>query len=79
MPFLQSTGKLLIVFGVILVVIGALFMLAGRINISWIGRLPGDIYIKKKHFQFYFPLGTSILISIVLSMLFYLISLFLRK
>jgi len=79
MPVLQNMGKLLIVSGIIIVVIGAVLMFAGKLNMNWIGKLPGDIYIKKKHFQFYFPLGTSILLSIVLSILFYLISIFLKK
>jgi len=58
-------GKTLIFFGIVLIAIGALFMLAQKF--PWIGRLPGDIYIKKDNFTFYFPITTGILISIILS------------
>jgi hypothetical protein len=60
-------GKLLIVSGVILIVIGALFTLGGKI--PWLGKLPGDIYIQKKNMTFFFPVTTSILISIALSLI----------
>lgn len=63
-------GKLLIVAGVILIVVGLLFTF--RANIPWLGRLPGDIHIKRDNVEFYFPLATSLLISAVLSLLFYL-------
>ncbi len=63
-------GKLLIVLGLVLVGIGLLITLAPKI--PYLGRLPGDIYYKRDNFVFYFPLGTSILISIILSLLFYL-------
>lgn len=63
-------GKLLILAGVILVVLGGVLLLAGRL--PWIGRLPGDIVVRREGFTFYFPLTTSILISVVLSLLFWL-------
>jgi DUF2905 family protein len=63
-------GKLLIVFGVILVAAGLLLTLAGRI--PWLGKLPGDIYYKSDNVTFYFPIVTCLLISVVLSLLFYL-------
>ncbi len=63
-------GKLLIVLGLVLVGIGLLITLAPKI--PYLGRLPGDIYYKRDNFVFYFPLGTSILISIILSLLLYL-------
>jgi membrane protein implicated in regulation of membrane protease activity len=68
---ISSFGKTLILFGVILIVAGAVFMLGGKL--SWFGRLPGDIYIHKKNFTFFFPLTTSILISLILSALFFLL------
>jgi hypothetical protein len=68
---LQNIGKFLIITGIIIVVIGALFLLSGRI--SWLGRLPGDIFIQKRNFTFYFPLATSILISIILTFIFWLL------
>jgi len=63
-------GKLLILLGVVLIAIGALLTFAGKI--PWIGKLPGDIYYKSDHMTFYFPLATCIVISVVLSALFYL-------
>ena len=65
-------GKLLIVFGVVLVLLGGLLLAVGKI--PFIGRLPGDIYIQKDNFTFYFPLATSLLISILLTLLFSLFS-----
>jgi len=67
-----SFGKLLVISGAVLVLVGLVFMLSGKI--PWLGRLPGDIYIKKKNFSFYFPLGTSILLSIILSVILWLIN-----
>jgi hypothetical protein len=67
---LNNLGKLLIFFGVFLVILGAAFILAGKI--PWLGRLPEDIYIQRRNFTFYFPLTTSILLSVVLSLLLYL-------
>jgi hypothetical protein len=68
MPPLGSLGKILIIFGIVLVVIGFILILGDKI--PWIGRLPGDIYIKRDKFTFYFPLMTSIIISILLTLLF---------
>jgi hypothetical protein len=63
-------GRLLILFGVILVVVGVLLTVAGKI--PWLGRLPGDIFYKGAHVTFYFPIVTCLLISVILSLLFYL-------
>jgi hypothetical protein len=65
-------GKLLLFLGVVLAAIGLALVLLGRINIP-IGRLPGDIVYRGKNTTFYFPLGTSILLSVVLSLIFYVI------
>jgi hypothetical protein len=65
-------GKLLILLGVFIILIG-LFLLIGE-KIPWIGRLPGDIIIRKKNFTFYFPIVTSIVISIILTLLFTFLS-----
>ena len=70
-------GKLLILFGAALLVIGVAFLLLGRTNLP-IGRLPGDIIYRGKHTTFYFPLATSILISVVLSVVLYVIGRFRR-
>jgi hypothetical protein len=66
-------GKLLIVLGVVLLVAGFLLLLLGRTNLP-LGRLPGDIVYRGKHSTFYFPLATSILLSVLLSVVLYLIS-----
>lgn len=67
---MQQIGRLLLIFGVVMAAIGILIILAGKL--PWVGRLPGDIAIHRKNFTFYFPLATSILISIVLTLLFWL-------
>ena len=61
-------GKLLILIGVFIIAIGVLLLIGEKI--PWIGKLPGDIIIKKEKFTFYFPITTSIVISIVLTSLF---------
>lgn len=65
-------GKLLLVIGGIIVLLGAALILAGRFNLP-IGRLPGDILYRGKKTVFYFPLATSILASAILSLIFWLI------
>jgi Protein of unknown function (DUF2905) len=69
----SELGKLLLGLGGLLVVIGAVLLLAGRWGIP-LGRLPGDFAYRGKNVSVFFPLGTSILISIVISILFYLFS-----
>ncbi len=69
---MSDLGRTLILFGLLLVVIGAIFLVFNRFNIP-LGHLPGDITIRKNNFSFYFPLGTSILISVVLSLLLWII------
>ena len=64
-------GKMLILLGVFVILVG-LFLLFGE-KIPWIGRLPGDIIIRRKNFTFYFPIVTSIIISIILTLLFTLL------
>jgi len=67
---MSDLGKMLIVFGVIMAAIGLILLAAPKI--PWLGKLPGDITYKGKGFTFYFPLGTCILLSIVLSLILYL-------
>lgn len=62
-------------FGKILIGMGLLLVLTG-LFVSFMGKMPGDIVIRRENFTFYFPLGTSILLSVVLSLLFYLFSRF---
>lgn len=68
---MSSVGKTLMLFGIILFVLGGVFMLGGKV--SWLGRLPGDIYIQKKNFSIFFPLTTSIIISIIISVILILL------
>jgi membrane protein implicated in regulation of membrane protease activity len=60
-------GRMLMIAGGVLLLLGALFTLGGRL--SWLGRLPGDIVVERESFRFYFPLATSIIVSIILSLL----------
>jgi hypothetical protein len=62
-------GKLLIVFGLVIAAVGVLLILAGRV--PWIGRLPGDINVQRGNWTFYFPLATSLLVSAVLTLIFW--------
>jgi hypothetical protein len=62
-------GKTLIYLGLILVIVGVVVSLAGRL--PWLGHLPGDIYIQRERFTFYFPLATGILISVVITLVLY--------
>lgn len=70
---MHDLGKMLIGLGLLLALIGAVILVAPRIGLP-LGRLPGDISYKSKNVTVYFPLGTSILISIVLSVILYLFS-----
>ncbi len=65
---MPSMGKMFIILGVVLVVVGLAFTYGPKI--PWLGKLPGDISIKKDNFSFYFPITTSIIISIILTILF---------
>lgn len=71
---MDSLGKMLILFGVVLALLGGLLLVAGKI--PFLGRLPGDIVIRRENWSVYFPLTTSILISILLTLL---LSLFSRR
>jgi len=66
MPGFEGLGRMLITIGVFLVVIGGILTFSGKL--FGLGRLPGDIYIQRGNFAFYFPLATSILLSVVLSL-----------
>ena len=65
-------GKILIIIGVILVLAGIVIQWGGRI--PFLGKLPGDIAVERSNFKFYFPLATSILLSLVISLIIYLIN-----
>lgn len=72
MQELNGIGKVLILFGGLILLIGIGFLFGGKI--PWIGRLPGDLFIERKNFSFYFPITTGILISLFLSFIFWFLS-----
>ncbi|MBI4428661.1 MAG: DUF2905 domain-containing protein [Ignavibacteriales bacterium] len=74
---MTGVGKLLILLGGILVLVGVLLTFFDKI--PYLGKLPGDIHVKKDNFEFYFPLATSILLSLLLTGLFWLINYFGKK
>jgi Protein of unknown function (DUF2905) len=74
---MNDFGRLLIGLGLVLLVAGGLLLLLGRTGVP-LGRLPGDISYRGKNLSVYFPLGTSILLSVLLSVVFYLLSRFRR-
>jgi len=68
---MADLGKLLLLFGMVLVVLGAVLLMCGG-RIPWLGKLPGDIYYKTDHVAVFFPLTTSILLSAALTLLLWL-------
>lgn len=74
---MQSIGKYLIVFGAVILIAGIILTFFPRLN--FFGKLPGDISIKKENYSFYFPIVTSIVISILLTLIFWIISYFFKK
>jgi hypothetical protein len=66
----HQIGKILIFGGIFLLLLGVLFFFGDKI--PFLGKLPGDIYIKRKNFTFYFPIVTSILLSLLISLIIYL-------
>ena len=72
---MAEIGKMLFVLGLVVAAAGLAFMLLGKTHIP-LGRLPGDILYRGKHTTFYFPLVTSILVSVVLSLVLYLVGRF---
>jgi len=65
----SGLGKALIYLGIVLVVVGLVLSMAGKV--PWLGHLPGDISIQRERYSFYFPITTCILISIVISLVLY--------
>lgn len=74
---MTDLGKLLIGLGLVLVVVGVLVMVAERANVSWtnlpLGRLPGDVVYRGKNTTVYFPLATSVVVSVVLTVVLYVV------
>jgi hypothetical protein len=65
-------AKVMIFIGAVLIAVGLVILFFPRL--PFVGKLPGDILVKKEHFTFYFPLATSIVISIIISLILYLIN-----
>lgn len=74
---MSEIGRSLIFMGVVIIIIGTLLLFSDKLPFN-LGKLPGDISVKKENYSFYFPITTSILISIVLSVLFYLFGRFFK-
>ncbi len=68
---MSELGRVLVVLGLIVVALGVVLLLVDRV--PWIGRLPGDVHLQRGNWTFYFPLGTSILLSVVLTLVLWLI------
>jgi hypothetical protein len=68
---MTDLGKILVGFGVVMLLLGGILLLAGSLSgkVPWLGRLPGDIYIQRGGWSIYIPLGTSLLISITLTLI----------
>lgn len=72
---MMQTGKILIIIGLLIVVVGAVIWLAGD-KLDWLGRLPGDIRIEKENTKIYFPITTMLILSALLSLIMWLIKKF---
>lgn len=68
---MNDIGKVLVIVGLALVVLGAVFWLGDKTQ--WFGRLPGDIRVEREHYKLYFPLATCLLISVLLTLFFRLL------
>lgn len=84
MPEWTTLGKILIGVGFGIVALGVLLVALDRIpglghSFSWFGKLPGDISIKRENVSFYFPIATSVVLSILLSLLFYILGWLFRR
>jgi len=84
MPEWSALGKVMIGIGLGIAGLGVLLMVADRIPglgsaFSWLGKLPGDLSFKRDNVSFYFPIVTSLLLSIILSLLFYILGWFFRR
>ena len=77
MPGMHDLGRSILLLGVLLIVVGGALLLLGRSGVP-LGKLPGDFAYRGRSFSFFAPLGTSLLLSVVLSLLLYLVSRFRR-
>jgi len=71
MPLLPQSGKFFVLVRIVIAFLGLVLLVSGKM--PWPGRLPGDFYFKGKHVSFYFPLATSLLISLIFTLIFCLI------
>jgi hypothetical protein len=73
---MADVGRMLVLLGVVLIVVGGILWLGGAVGakVPFLGRLPGDIHVERDDWSFYFPLTTSILLSIVLTLILALLS-----
>ncbi len=69
---LDDLGKVLVGFGLLIVLLGVVLLVAGRV--PWLGRLPGDIYVRRGNWAFYFPLATSLVVSALLTLVFWILN-----
>lgn len=69
---MQQTGKILIIVGIIAIIAGVIIYFGGN-KLNFLGRLPGDIRIEKENFRFYFPITTMILLSVVVSVIIWIV------
>ena len=79
MSVVFQLGKLLVVVGIVLVGLGLLLMAGGPLSFFGLGRLPGDIAYRSKNVSFYFPIVSSVIVSVVLTLILWLISYFSRR
>jgi hypothetical protein len=70
---MTSLGRLLITFGIVLIILGLLIGYTNFFSFLKLGRLPGDIVVKRENFSFYFPITTCLLISLVVTLVLYLL------
>jgi hypothetical protein len=75
----EQSGRFLIIAGIVLVVLGLIIMAGSRFSFFGLGRLPGDIAYKGKNFHFYFPIVTCLVLSLAITLLFWVISLLTRR
>ena len=68
---MSDLGRMLIVVGIVIALVGVMLLLAGRV--PGLGRLPGDIHVERGNWTFYFPIGTSIVLSLLLTLVLWLI------
>ena len=71
MSSVHDIGRMLVVFGLLIAFVGLALMLVGRV--PWLGRLPGDIHVQRGGWTFYFPLATSLLLSLVLTLILWIL------